>query len=139
MENLQLILNRDITKADHRWLDRDFKKNETVFLYNGYTYNCIGNDGLACSLDGMEPFFELPITSLDVFYSGNQYGIFITERSMGSFKIYCKKSPVDRSKLLDEIQNPVNESPKDKVLKFTISPKDVLSETIFLKDIEPLF
>ena len=62
----KLILNRDIPKSECDWLDRDFKKEETVYEYYGPTYGCISPDGTACTLskEGETPFFELPTEAL---------------------------------------------------------------------------
>lgn len=59
------ILNRDINQTECDWLDRDFKKGETVYKYQGYTYGVISPDGEAFTIvDGIEPFFELPIDAI---------------------------------------------------------------------------
>lgn len=55
----KLILTREVTPDECHWLDRPFKKGEVIHTFSGYTYGCI-SDGVACSLDGGTPFFELP-------------------------------------------------------------------------------
>jgi len=61
----ELTLNRDVTKEECFWLDRDFKKGEKVYEYTGHTYGCIQGSGTACSLvPGETPFFELPTESI---------------------------------------------------------------------------
>lgn len=62
MMKLQLI--RDVTQSECHWLSRDFKKGEVLYEYTGCTYGCITPDGIACSLDGEIPFFELPESAL---------------------------------------------------------------------------
>lgn len=59
----QFKLLRRVTKKECPWLDRSFKKGEVVHEFTGHTYGCIGA-GIACSLDGNNPFFELPINAL---------------------------------------------------------------------------
>lgn len=60
-------LNRDVTVDECNWLDRDFKKGETVYQFLGMTYGCISFIGIACTLDemGAGQFFELPVGALD--------------------------------------------------------------------------
>lgn len=58
-------LTRDVTRNECHWLERDFKAGEIVQLYRGYTYGCIDHkNGIACSVDGKTPFFQLPRTAL---------------------------------------------------------------------------
>lgn len=59
-------LVRPVTTKECPWLDRDFDAGETVFIYSGHTYGCIGPGGVACSLgpDNETPFFELPMSAL---------------------------------------------------------------------------
>ncbi len=63
---MRYILTRDVTQSECPWLIRDFKNGEVVLPYEGITYGCISGDGVACSLDGSEPFFELPENAVDV-------------------------------------------------------------------------
>ena len=58
-------LNRKVTVAECPWLDRDFEQGETVVPFYGATYGCIGPRGAAYSLDGDNPFFELPADSVE--------------------------------------------------------------------------
>lgn len=90
MKNLQFKLSKDVLKKDHKWLKRDFKKDEIVYLYTGYTYYCIREKGLACSLDGNMPFFELPATALFINYQGKEYSVFMTETGSGYSMLYCR-------------------------------------------------
>lgn len=46
--------------AEYTHLHRDFREGEEVYLYQGPTYGCISHNGVACSVDGNLPFFELP-------------------------------------------------------------------------------
>lgn len=57
-------LTRDVTKKECHWLDKTFKKGSVVLEYQGYTYGCISDNGIAVSNDGKEPFFEIPIDAL---------------------------------------------------------------------------
>lgn len=56
-------LVRRVTKKECPWLNRPFRKGEVVHEFTDCTYGCIG-DGIACSLDGNTPFFELPRDAL---------------------------------------------------------------------------
>lgn len=61
---MQLSLTRDVLKSECPWLERDMKKGEFVFTYDGCTYGCIGA-GIACTAKpGETPFFELPADAL---------------------------------------------------------------------------
>jgi len=62
-----LILTRDVTVEECPWLERDFHEGELVFKYTGYTYGCCTYTGIACSLDGDTPFFELPNDAIEVY------------------------------------------------------------------------
>ena len=54
-------LNRDVTQEECFWLKRDREKGEIVYEYNGCTYGCITNAGIACTEEyNKTPFFELP-------------------------------------------------------------------------------
>ncbi len=59
-------LVRNITKEECSWLDRNFREGEVVHRYSDHTYNCISPDGIACSIDGKTPFFELPADALEL-------------------------------------------------------------------------
>ena len=56
----ELKLKRDVLQSEFKHLKRDFKKGEIVYLYGRYTYGCISESGVACTIDGKLPFFELP-------------------------------------------------------------------------------
>lgn len=56
---MKFKLTRDVTKDECRWLDRTMAAGEVVHRYDGCTYGCVGA-GIACSVDGETPFFELP-------------------------------------------------------------------------------
>lgn len=56
-----LVLTRDVPIAECPWLDRDLKKGEVVWTYDGYDYGCISPRGIAVSAKAAEtPFFEVP-------------------------------------------------------------------------------
>lgn len=59
----QFELTRDVTQEECHWLSRSFKAGEVVHRYDGCTYGCVGA-GVACSVDGETPFFELPRNAL---------------------------------------------------------------------------
>ena len=59
-------LTRNVTIKECHWLDKDMKKGAEVFKYKGHTYGCISYSGVACTMeDGKEPFFELPVDSIE--------------------------------------------------------------------------
>lgn len=59
-------VNRDVTPEECFWLDETVKEGTSVFLYDGYTYGCITDQGTAITLvKGQTPFFELPNDALD--------------------------------------------------------------------------
>lgn len=64
MRRFKLI--RDVSKKECPWLEKDYKKDDVVFYYSGYTYGCISYMGVPCS-DKLDegPFFEMPENSLE--------------------------------------------------------------------------
>lgn len=60
----KFVLSRDVTPEECDWLSRTYKQGETVTEFLGATYGCVSNDGIACSIDGNTPFFELPYDAL---------------------------------------------------------------------------
>ena len=62
---MKAILNRDVTVAECNWLHRNYKKNEVVYSYSGYTYGCISPKGKPFTeVEGQTPFFELPYDAI---------------------------------------------------------------------------
>jgi hypothetical protein len=59
-----LELIRDVTREECYWLKTTFKKGDKVHRFTGVTYGCISYSGVACSVDGKKPFFELPANAL---------------------------------------------------------------------------
>jgi hypothetical protein len=60
-----VILDRDVTRDECHWLERDFKAGEQLYIYYGYTYGCISHKGIACTeTEGFTPFFEIPRDAL---------------------------------------------------------------------------
>lgn len=57
---MRYTLIRDVTREECSWLDMDLKAGDEVQSFDGYTYGCIGPDGVACTFGGDHPFFELP-------------------------------------------------------------------------------
>jgi hypothetical protein len=64
MKNIQLTLSKDLLKRDYKWLNRDFKKGEQVYLLMERTDGCIGKNGITCGTNNIDCFFELPTTAL---------------------------------------------------------------------------
>lgn len=55
-----LVLTRDVTMNECRWLLRDYRKGEKLERFTGATYGCISPDGIACREPSREEFFEIP-------------------------------------------------------------------------------
>jgi len=58
----RLELTRNVTKVECPWLDFDsLNKGSVVYKFNGITYGCVSQNGVACSfVEDEYPFFELP-------------------------------------------------------------------------------
>jgi hypothetical protein len=149
MKNLKLTIIKDILKKDYKWLSRDFKSGEQVYLYTGSTHGCISKNGLACTLDEGDSFFELPTTVLGLKYEDKEFGIFMTEQNLGYQLFYCKELPIDHMDLLTKTQSNVHliDSKKSKpdyktenqILKVKIKNGKIEYELSQLEDVVPLF
>jgi hypothetical protein len=62
--NNRYVVKRDITPEECYWLIAVVMKGTVVEEYGGYTYGCITDSGLACKVEGIEGFVELPFSSL---------------------------------------------------------------------------
>lgn len=60
----ELVFTQDLTVEECSWLPHDFKEGDRVFQFLGTTYGCVTQTGIACSLDGGIPFFEVPLNVL---------------------------------------------------------------------------
>jgi hypothetical protein len=60
---MRFRITRDVTQDECYWLDRSFRAGEIVHDFTGATYGCVGT-GMACSMNGQNPFFELPRDAL---------------------------------------------------------------------------
>jgi hypothetical protein len=61
----RLKLLREVTIVECPWLKEDYPKGKTVYEYNGATYGCISNAGVAVSMrPNKTPFFEIPKDAL---------------------------------------------------------------------------
>lgn len=149
MKNLKLTLTRDVLKKDHHWLKRDFKKGEEFIMYIGYTHGCIGKKGIACTITGKLPFFELPATSLSITYEGKEFGLFMKERGWNYRTYYCKEFPMDPLEILTKIQSNVEsvsskqitseQNKENEILKVHVEHGEVTYERIKLEEITRLF
>lgn len=149
MKKIHLTLAKDVLKKDYKWLKRDFKKGEQVYLFTGSTYGCIGKNGLPCTLDDQLPFIELPETALSIKHENKEFGIFMTEQGMGYQLFYCKEFPIDHMDLLTKTQSNIHlvDSKKTKpeykienqILKVMIKNGKVVCEMGQLEDVAPLF
>ena len=142
MNNLKLTLTKNIFKKDYKWLDRDFKKGEQVCLFTGNTYNCIGDDGIPCYIDGKESFFELPAGILSIEYGNKTYTIFLIEKHQGCTILFAKHGPFIHMDLLTEIQNQKSgdiKHPEANILKTQIIESTITLSLVPLVEIKPLF
>ncbi len=58
-------LNRNLTQAECPWLKKDLDKGKEVYEFNGYTYGCISDGGIAVSDNpDKNPFYEVPANSV---------------------------------------------------------------------------
>ena len=60
----KVTVGRDVTQNECSWLERDYKKGETLYLYFGATYGCIGSGRAVSEQEGETPFFEFPRDAL---------------------------------------------------------------------------
>jgi hypothetical protein len=58
-------LTRDVSPEQYPWLGRELREGTELVAFRGATYGCIGPDGVAMSLDGDNPFFEIPRDALE--------------------------------------------------------------------------
>jgi hypothetical protein len=138
MKNLQFKLSKDALKKDFKWLNRDFKKDEIVYLYIQSKVGLIGKNGVICTVDGNLPYFVLPAGVLSIEHQGKVYNIFMTEYNKNYIELYAKQGPFDHMALLTTIQN--NKPLDDNlILKAHIINSSVLLLLIPLHEIKPLF
>lgn len=64
MKGARFVLVREVTRQECPWLKRTWQPGDEVFEFRGATYGCITPTGVACSVDGHNPFFELPGNAL---------------------------------------------------------------------------
>lgn len=61
------VLDRAVSQQECPWLDSEIPSGSIVYRYDGYTYGCIGPDGIAVTHSpGVEPFFEVPRAALSL-------------------------------------------------------------------------
>jgi len=57
---------REVTTRECWWLNKDIPAGTIVYRYDGNTYGCCTESGVACCLEeGQTPFFELPMNALE--------------------------------------------------------------------------
>jgi hypothetical protein len=149
MKNIQLTLSKDFLKRDYKWLNRDFKKGEQVYLCTTSTYGCIGKNGITCGTNDIDCFFELPTTALSLKHENKVFGIFMTEQGMGYELFYCKEFPIDPMELLTNMQSNVHledsnqgklvYKTENQILKVMIKNGKIAYEIAQLEEIAPLF
>jgi hypothetical protein len=149
MKNLKLTLSKDLLIMDHKWLPCDFNKGEQVYLCTTSSYGCIGKNGVICSTQDLDCFFELPTTALWLKHENKAFGIFMTEQGMGYQLFYCKELPINHSELLTKSQSNVHliDSNQGKpvyktdnqILKVMIMHGRVFYEIAQHEDVAPLF
>jgi hypothetical protein len=58
---MKFRVSRDVLQTECKWLKRDIKKGEVLYLYEKATYNSISKNGLPFTeQSNTNPFFELP-------------------------------------------------------------------------------
>ena len=65
MPRRRFELTRDVTTEECDWLARTVPAGTIVYEYTGSTYGAITFSGVACSMDGDTPLFELPRDALE--------------------------------------------------------------------------
>lgn len=61
----KLITTRTVTRKECYWLDADILEGTELFRFSGPTYGCVDyENGIAASVDGGTPFFEIPINAI---------------------------------------------------------------------------
>jgi hypothetical protein len=149
MIKFEMTLSTDILRTKYKWLKRNFKKGEKVYLLIGNNPGCISDKGIACLSSKSTEFFELPTTKLAIKHNNKEFGIFMTEKGMGYQLLYCKELPIDYMELLTKTQSNVHlldrnkQKPEykveNKILKVLIKESNVSIIEGQLEDIEPLF
>lgn len=149
MKKFEMTLSADVLKKDHKWLDRDLKKGEVVYMFYGNTNGCISEKGIACTSGKATEFFELPATKLAIKHNEKDFGIFMTEQGMGYQLLFCKEMPIDHMELLTKTQSNVHlvdvtkkkpaYKPENKILKLLVNSTGVTCTEGQLEDVEPLF
>jgi hypothetical protein len=81
----------------------------------------------------------LPFTHFRIPYRGNDYGIFLTERSFNTLILYASTEIADRLEYLIKIQARAPINKKVSVLKVQISDGVLTKKLVPLTEIEPLF
>jgi hypothetical protein len=65
-------ITRTLTIKECGWLEKPIKKGTIVFEFNGYTYGCISENGIAVSMIPNEnPFFEVPLSAVKEKHKDN--------------------------------------------------------------------
>lgn len=63
---MRVVTIRNIYTEECPWLEKDILIGTELFKYNGYTYGCISDKGIAvCEKEGEIPFFEVPLGSIE--------------------------------------------------------------------------
>ncbi len=149
MKNMQLTLSKNLLKRDYKWLYRDFKKGEQLYLLMGSTEGCVGKNGITCCTNDNASFVELPITTLTIQHENKEFGIFMTELGKGYQLFYCKEFPFDSMELLTKMQSNVHlldsKKPKpvykmeNQIFKVNIKNGKITYKMGHLEDVAPLF
>ena len=56
---MKFTTTREVTRKECHWLREDIPEGTTLYKFTGATYGVIG-DGIAMTMDGDTPFFEIP-------------------------------------------------------------------------------
>ncbi len=61
----KIVLNRTVTKEECDWLDQNLPQGTELYLYEGCTYGCISETGVAVTREpDTTPFFEVPTVAI---------------------------------------------------------------------------
>lgn len=90
MKEIALHINKHISKDEYPFAKFDFEPEEKVYLQCNQFIDEEINNGLVCSIDNQAPYFEIPVPFLNIVDETRSYQLFMTESSLGEFKLYGK-------------------------------------------------
>lgn len=84
-------INNHISKEEYPFAKFDFDPEEKVFLKSNQFLDGKINNGLICSMDNQAQYFDIPVSLLQIIDNTKSYQLFMTESSVGAFKLYEKQ------------------------------------------------